>query len=112
MVVPSATVESRSQAPWWITQSRPIAVCPRRETPGWTIVSSPIRTPGSIDVRSGSRMVTPAFISATRWRPISRRWTRASSVRSLTPSASSGSGSGIRRTGWPSAAAWVTASVR
>jgi hypothetical protein len=72
----------------------PMRVRPRRNVDGSTTVSGPIVTSASMSVLAGSTIVTPARWCAW-W---IRRWaiavTTASSTRSLTPSASSGSGRG------------------
>ncbi len=58
-------------------QRSPIDVAPRRNVDGSMIVSAPIRTPTSIGVVSGSTIVTPARMCASRMRCWAIRRTRA-----------------------------------
>jgi len=72
-------------------QPGPMRVAPRSRTSGSMVTSAATLTPSSQRKRAGSSSVTPAFISAEARRPCSTCPARASSSRSLTPEASSGS---------------------
>src|SRR5260221_13679725 len=81
-------------------------------TPGSSTVSSPAVTSGSIKTVSGSWMLTPLFISSSRFHSRKMRSTSARSARVLQPSASRGSGATCASTVSFLAAITATASVR
>ena len=100
---PSPSAVSRSQAPWWIVAA---AADRGAAQEGHLRGGSPcLRRPRPRLDRSSARArgwSRPTASARRRWRSISRRWTRASSARSLTPRASSGSARVTSRTGRPS----------
>ena len=107
---PSATVVSVRMEPCPTRQPAPMRVAPRSRTPGSRMVSGPTCTPSSQSKRSGSSIITPAFMSSWPMRRVSARAASESSSWSFTPAASTGETRAAAAPG-PSAAS-ATRSVR
>jgi hypothetical protein len=95
-----------------MTASSPIDEAPPRTVHGSIRASWPMLTVASMNVLSGSTIVTPARMWSSAIRARMSRSAAASWTRSLIPIASSGRGAATTLTGWPSAVARPTRSVR